>query len=155
MRQLMERVTESSPERPWRVDEWNYCGGCVVVLGGGGCPHNPRCPACQLQIPGLGHGASPSAPSHVLCSLHPGPDQPPLRPGFPIPSLPCCRSLYLKCRPLIFSIHGNPAAPGKPVCIHTMHGEPGPQVPTRKEPQNIMGHGKSKWSHTYSVTPLT
>lgn len=27
MRQLMERVTEASPGRIWRVDKWNYCGG--------------------------------------------------------------------------------------------------------------------------------
>ena len=39
----------------------------VVLAGEVRCPHNPRCPACQLQIPGLGHGAC-LAPRQVPCA---------------------------------------------------------------------------------------
>lgn len=41
MRQLMERVTEASPGRTWRVDKWNYCEGPAGGSKGGPVPTIP------------------------------------------------------------------------------------------------------------------
>lgn len=81
MRQLMERVTEASPGRTWRVDKWNYCGARAGgSKGGRGCPYCPRCPACQLQIPGLGPETwglpQPPTTLYALCSPTLDPCQP-------------------------------------------------------------------------------
>lgn len=72
MRQLMERVTEASPGRPWRVGKWNYCGGRAGASGpgrggGAGVATIPDVQLCRLQIPGLGHEASP----HMPCAPSP------------------------------------------------------------------------------------
>lgn len=99
MRQLMERVTEASPGRTWRVDKWNYCGasaggskGAGAVGGEGGCPHSPRCPACQLQILGMG---PPPAPYHPICPVLPDPGPLPALRWSPSLSIPMFLMLLL------------------------------------------------------------
>ena len=90
MRQLMERVTEASPGRTWRVDKWNYCGasagGSKGVGGEGAVPTVPdvQHANCRFLAWGL---PQPPTTLYALCSPTLDPCQP--SDGAPASLSPC------------------------------------------------------------------
>lgn len=109
MRQLMERVTEASPGRPWRVGKWNYCGGRAGASGPGRGGVGRVSPQSQMSsYAGCRFLAWGMRPPHICPVLPPPwtPASPQMRPGFPIPSL------VAECHSLIISIRGNPTHSG-------------------------------------------
>lgn len=92
MRQLMERVTEASPGRTWRVDKWNYCGASAGgskgagAVGGGAVPTVPdvQHANCRFLAWGL---PQPPTTLYALCSPTLDPFQP--SDGAPASLSPC------------------------------------------------------------------